>query len=310
VPVGVAIEKDCSNCNVVDCIINGSEGLSVSGTGCTLCKNIITNSILGLYFSNDGDGNNVVYGNTITGTDYGIYCFNQLGDRNNIALAYENNIANNSYGIYCQNSSNNKFYHNNFINNLQNAFSTQPANCSQVWDDGYPSGGNYWSDYNGTDTYRGVYQNETGSDGIGDTPYVIDANNGDSYPLMKPYPWASHDIGITSATASTNVVERGYNVSINSMIFNYGNYAENFNVTLFANETTIGEISNIELASRDFTIVTFLWDTSNFTSGNCTVGVYAEPVQGETDTVDNLYVGLTVQIEALRYGGGGRAYRD
>jgi hypothetical protein len=57
-----------------------------------------------------------------------------------------------------------------------------------IWDNGYRSGGNYWSDYNGTDSYKGQYQNETGSDGIGDTPYVIDANNTDNYPLMFPWP--------------------------------------------------------------------------------------------------------------------------
>jgi hypothetical protein len=54
------------------------------------------------------------------------------------------------------------------------------------WDAGYPSGGNFWSDYNGTDSQNGSYQNQTGSDGIGDTPYVIDANNTDRYPLMAP----------------------------------------------------------------------------------------------------------------------------
>jgi hypothetical protein len=56
-----------------------------------------------------------------------------------------------------------------------------------MWDDGYPSGGNYWSDYRGVDLYSGPYQNETGSDGIGDTPYVIDENNVDHYPLMNPW---------------------------------------------------------------------------------------------------------------------------
>ncbi|MEM2569530.1 MAG: hypothetical protein QXT67_06305, partial [Candidatus Bathyarchaeia archaeon] len=50
-----------------------------------------------------------------------------------------------------------------------------------------PSGGNYWSDYTGADLYSGPYQNMTGSDGLGDAPYIIDADNRDRYPLMKPY---------------------------------------------------------------------------------------------------------------------------
>jgi hypothetical protein len=56
-----------------------------------------------------------------------------------------------------------------------------------VWDDGYPSGGNYWSDYKGIDVKSGPNQDQPRSDGIGDTPYVIDANNQDRYPLMNPY---------------------------------------------------------------------------------------------------------------------------
>jgi len=46
-----------------------------------------------------------------------------------------------------------------------------------IWDNGYPSGGYYWSDYNGTDSYSGPYQDLTGSDGIGDTPRALSCLN-------------------------------------------------------------------------------------------------------------------------------------
>jgi hypothetical protein len=69
-----------------------------------------------------------------------------------------------------------------------NAIQIDSYDSANTWDDGYPSGGNYWSDYNGTDLFNGLNQNETGSDGIGDTSYVIDAANQDRYPLMKSWP--------------------------------------------------------------------------------------------------------------------------
>jgi nitrous oxidase accessory protein NosD len=89
-------------------------------------------------------------------------------------------------------SCNNSIYHNNFVDNLCQVNSSFRIN---VWDNGYPSGGNYWSDYGGVDLYKGPYQNVTGGDGIGDTPYAIDANNADRYPLMNwapitPTKWA------------------------------------------------------------------------------------------------------------------------
>ncbi len=104
-------------------------------------------------------------------------------------LSDGNTITNNTIahgrtrGIALSLSSNNTVHHNTFLNNSIQASSSAGIN---VWDDGYPSGGNYWSDYSGADAYRGPEQNIRGSDGIGDTPHVIDSDNVDRYPLVSP----------------------------------------------------------------------------------------------------------------------------
>ncbi len=128
------------------------------------------------YNNNDGIGisyfsdyniftNNIIMGNRIGVNIKGDCVFNTL-HYNNIDSNYER-------GICLDSSSNNTIYHNNFIDNTQNAYD----NCNNTWDNGYPSGGNYWDDYNGTDD---------DGDGIGDTPYPIPGgDNEDRYPLMN-----------------------------------------------------------------------------------------------------------------------------
>jgi len=79
----------------------------------------------------------------------------------------------------------NYVWSNNFINNSRSLYN---YGSITILNSDYPIGGNYWSEYNGTDMYSGPYQNESGSDGIADTPYIPDSMGHvvDHYPLMHP----------------------------------------------------------------------------------------------------------------------------
>jgi len=90
----------------------------------------------------------------------------------------------NATGVALFPSSGVEVFHNNFMNNMIQAFDQSGLN---TWDNGYPSGGNFWSDYTAVDNCSGPQQNICPSpDGIGDTPYVFNYNQ-DNYPLTKPY---------------------------------------------------------------------------------------------------------------------------
>ena len=101
------------------------------------------------------------------------------------AFIFENDITDNFFaGIGISQATGNFLFHNNFMRNRHNAYD----DGTNVWDDGYPSGGNYWDDYMGVDQMHGLLQNQLGSDGIGDTPYmVLSGINKDRYPYMDPY---------------------------------------------------------------------------------------------------------------------------
>jgi parallel beta-helix repeat protein len=133
----------------------------------------------GIYLSNSF--NNTIFSNDLTNNYHGIWL---VGSSNNRIV--ENNIANNKLlGVELSSSSDNFFYHNNFINNPTPV--RLDGKSISVWDDGYPSGGNYWSDYIDVDEKSGPNQDQPNSDGIWDNPYVMDKSNQDRYPFVKPY---------------------------------------------------------------------------------------------------------------------------
>jgi len=172
---------DSSNNNISrnNLTVNNDNGILLEDSSSNwFSKNIIINNDNGILFL--GSPSNRISESTITDNEVGIFLWHSSS--NDIQ---GNNIANNSYSVRVEFSSNNKFYHNNFMENTQQV-STSPGYAS-LWDEGYPFGGNYWSNYNGTDLYSGVYQNETCYDWIGDTPYIINENNRDNYPLRDTY---------------------------------------------------------------------------------------------------------------------------
>jgi hypothetical protein len=90
----------------------------------------------------------------------------------------------NEYGIYFPSFDDNSVHYNFFIFNNHHAFDPYNSSINQ-WD--YLGEGNYWNDY------TTKYPNATRLNGIWDTPYVIDENNVDNYPLTNLF-WNPCDI--------------------------------------------------------------------------------------------------------------------
>jgi hypothetical protein len=166
-------------------------------------------------------------------------------------------------------SSNNTLYHNNFVNNTLQAGSDSPTN---TWDNGYPSGGNYWSDYNGSDLYSGPFQNVTGSDGIGDTPYVIDANDIDHYPLMNPY--SGGTLSVTISPNSTTL-DAGHPQLFSSIV---SGGTLGYSYQWYLNATPVqGAVSSI-------------WTFTPSSSGSYTVSLQVTDAVGRVATSNNALV--------------------
>ena len=282
-------------------ITSWDQGILINNaSGCKIYNNImslISNN--GIVLQGANAVNNQIYSNIFqqdaVAVDLTSSAYNSTVSQNIISLSTTGLRIETSGNIICANilsqnqiginvtNSNNKIFHNTFVDNtVQVSVSMSTAN---VWDDGYPSGGNCWSDHAGPDLYSGPSQDQPGSDGIVDTSYTIATGSVDRYPLTH----GQRDIGITSVSTSKTVVGKGYTLRIESKILNYGTYDESFPVVAYAN-TSSAVTQNITLTKETYTIVALTWNTSSFAYGNYTMSVYSEPVQGETKTEDNMYV--------------------
>jgi len=150
----------CSSGQALSCkISNGTWGLMLEQ-----CSNLKI-STCGITWNADLENNN----------GGGVW----LGCHTSTVTMQNCTISNNLWAITAlPNTYYNEIHSNNFINNTHQVYIHPDATIVANWT------GNYWSDYTGVDLFCGPWQNETGSDGIGDTPYRINYYNEDPYPLM------------------------------------------------------------------------------------------------------------------------------
>jgi parallel beta-helix repeat protein len=153
-----------TNVNDTKITNNKMRSLSISGNNNIISGNTISGiNVLGVKLK--GGSFNVVYNNTFVNVGLGIEGSNNVIYSNR--LEYTNLILESQ-------TRNNTFYGNTFIGKDE-LVSIDATAYGNFWDNGVY--GNFWSNYNGTDVY---------GDGIGDSPYIIDGNHQDRYPLMEP----------------------------------------------------------------------------------------------------------------------------
>ena len=171
---GIQLRDKCSHNDISKNTIHSN---NIDGIKCWMNENQYNNINKNIIYSNGWNGIHLMNGeyNQILENDITLNLFNgiHIGESNHNIMARNTIQDNKEEGILIlfDSSTDNKIYHNNFIND--NGYD----NGDNQWDNDVVLGGNYWSYYTGTDENQ---------DGIGDNPYIVPGNNNqDNYPFMN-----------------------------------------------------------------------------------------------------------------------------
>ena len=114
---------------------------------------------------------------------------------------------------------------------------------------------------------------------------------------------AASEISVLNLTVSKTIVCQGYSATIIASVENKGVNTESFNLTIYANATTIASLI-VVLESGNSTETSVMWNTASFMIGNYTISAYSEPLPSEIGVADNtftnglVYIGIVGDINA------------
>jgi hypothetical protein len=219
----------------------------------------------------------------------------------NFSRIAESNIG---YNFYIQRSNNNTIARNNFSslvnvegyantffeNNFGKLFDLSLLTKENFWDNG--SVGNYWIGYNGTDA---------NGDGIGDTPYVINAEAQDRYPLMNPWdPVIPYDT-VPPRIVIVSPENKVYNHSDAPLTFLIYEASSSMSYSLNGqdNVTIAGNTTLSELPNGIYNVTVYVTDRSGNTGASETIHFSMDvPEPFPTVTVTAVSVASVVAVGA------------